>query len=230
MPILKVYKNALFSLFDPLCLDPNFFEIQDGIDSTDRPFTKILLKESPLQFTIRNDPESFHKFDWDFTIFDPGYHLRPAIISNYVDSKKLVVAFADWLNNHVIPYINEHKDIDLWEQIEPQKQFLNGRKISEDDVQPFSEEEKIKVQNSINKFRVLLLREFNPTKEKIDIIDNHLDYLTEAVDRLNKIDWRSIAITTLITITIALTLDTEQGKIVFGLFQQAFSYFIQLLH
>ena len=63
------------------------------------------------------------------------------------------------------------------------------------------------------------------------IISQKLDYLTEAIDRLNKFDWRAVAFSTIMTISATLSLDTEKGSLLIELFKQIFvkiRYLIQL--
>ena len=74
-----------------------------------------------------------------------------------------------------------------------------------------------------------MVKEFNPSREQLRLIQMQLDYLSEAVGRLNRIDWRGLAVSTVITIAIQLSLDTEKGKLLFQLFQQAFSVSLKLL-
>jgi hypothetical protein len=81
----------------------------------------------------------------------------------------------------------------------------------------------------VEEFRLLIVKTFAPPANEMKVVNERLDYLKEAVDRLNRFDWRSVAMSTLIGISTALTLDTEKGRILFGLFQQAFSTVVHLL-
>jgi len=64
----------------------------------------------------------------------------------------------------------------------------------------------------------------------MESIDDRLDYLTQAVDRLNKFDWKSLLISTIISISVALSFDTEKGKQLFNLFKQVFDVIPKLFH
>jgi len=118
---------------------------------------------------------------------------------------------------------------DLWGTIKSETSFTSGEKISEEDLTYFSDDEKTRIRMSINEFRLLLLKKFEPTKDELKVIDDRLDYLLKAVDRLNKIDWKSIAIATILNISVALTLDPEKTNQLVELFRQAFSNFLQLM-
>ena len=79
-------------------------------------------------------------------------------------------------------------------------------------------------------FRVLVIAEFNPDREQLAQIDERLSYLDPAVDRLNRFDWKAVALSTLIGMATNLTLDTERGRILWGLFQQAMTAVGHMLH
>jgi hypothetical protein len=75
----------------------------------------------------------------------------------------------------------------------------------------------------------LIVNNFNPNKEELELINARLKYLSDAVDKHNKFDWKGIAINTVIAIIIALSLSPEQGNQLFHLFRQVFSNLIYLL-
>ncbi len=74
----------------------------------------------------------------------------------------------------------------------------------------------------------MVISEFELTRKDIRILDGHIKYLSAAVDRLNKFDWKGVALGTIIAIIIQLTLDTEKGQRIFEFFQRVFSYIIYL--
>ena len=69
----------------------------------------------------------------------------------------------------------------------------------------------------------------NPSQEELKSVDARLEYLSSAIDKHNKFDWKVIVINTVITITIALSLSAEQGSQLFQLFKQIFSNILYLL-
>lgn len=78
--------------------------------------------------------------------------------------------------------------------------------------------------------RLLIVGRFSPAVPEMESIDDRLDYLTQAVDRLNKFDWKSLLISTIISISVALSFDTEKGKQLFNLFKQVFDVIPKLFH
>jgi hypothetical protein len=63
----------------------------------------------------------------------------------------------------------------------------------------------------------------------LEFINERLEYLSQAVDRLNKFDWKAQALSTLISIAVNLSVDTEGGKKLFQLFSQALEFIVKHL-
>jgi hypothetical protein len=118
---------------------------------------------------------------------------------------------------------------DLWEQMARGSRFLSSSPMGPDDNTFFGEAEKTELRQQIREFRLLVLETFVPSPEQAKIIDDRFDYMTTALDRLNKFDWRSVVINSVISISIALSLNNEQGHVLFNLFQQVFMNVIHLL-
>jgi hypothetical protein len=63
---------------------------------------------------------------------------------------------------------------------------------------------------------------YKTTKEQRDYVEERLEYLSNAVDRLNRFDWKSLAISTVVGIGINLAVDTQTGPMLMRLLEQAF--------
>lgn len=228
--MLKKYRNRLLEVIQEKGINPALFHIKDEVKDDAYSRFSLQLLDTKLAFTVRNPPHSFHSFDWFYTEFTPNFS-RTAVYppSGFASEEKLIIAFGDWLENHVKAYTQELLEPDMWERIESQIPLVTGSEISEEDTTVFSDDEKIRVRMSINEFRILLIKNFEPSSDELKVIDDRLEYLSNSVDRLNKIDWRSVAITTLISISLALSLDTEKGRLLFDLFMQVFSGVLHLI-
>lgn len=227
--MLKQYRNSLLQIIQEKGLDPKLFHAKEKREG-DYDIFHISLINTPLIFTARNSNANFHDFDCRYTVFSPRFNTtdyEPE--GGWEDFDGLTEDFNDWLQNHVKLYIQEQAEPDLWARIESQTPLVNGAAISQEDTNVFSDDEKIRVRMSINEFRILLIKNFKPKSEEIEVINDRLEYLSNSVDRLNKIDWRSVAITTLIAISTTLSLDTEKGRLLFDLFKQIFSSVLQLM-
>lgn len=81
----------------------------------------------------------------------------------------------------------------------------------------------------MKEFKRLVVENYNPTNDQLDFISERLDYLTDSVNRLNRYDWKGLALSILTSIAINLTVDTQGGKMLFELFTQALHSVIKLL-
>jgi hypothetical protein len=81
---------------------------------------------------------------------------------------------------------------------------------------------------SLEEFKRLLKETFSPDDAQLKAIDGRLDYLSGALDRLNKFDWKSVLISSVVSIGATLSLSPEQGHQLFQLLRQAFSHIVYL--
>jgi hypothetical protein len=75
------------------------------------------------------------------------------------------------------------------------------RRIESEADDKFSKEEAHQVRVALLEFRARVEAEFHPSCEQADAISSHLDYLSEAVGRLSKFDWRAVAVKACSTLT-----------------------------
>ena len=75
----------------------------------------------------------------------------------------------------------------------------------------------------------MIIENFKPDEEQSKLIAEKLNYLSNAVDRLNRFDWNGLALSIVISISINLAVDTDGGRLLYKLFEQAFNEAIKLL-
>lgn len=227
--MLKRYKNQLFKTIQEKGIDPKLFHAEEKQIENSNIFV-VKLTNTPLTFLIRNSKNNFHQFDWRFTKFKPTFQMtgyKPNV--GWASSEILNDAFSYWIEHHAKPYILDQIEPDLWERIALQAPLVTGSELVPEDTEVFSDDERARLRMSINEFRLLVMKTFEPSSDELKVIDDRLEYLSNSVDRLNKIDWRSVAITTLISISMALALDAEKGRLLFNLFLQVFSGVLYLI-
>jgi hypothetical protein len=230
--MLKKDKNRLMREISNRGLNPRSFQIEETTIG-DRNAVVLRLANSPLKFIIRNSRDSFLRFDCKYTQFKPDFPMSeffPQEQGRWTDFDGVLVRFYKWLDECVKPCLEELLEPDLWDQVQLGRPIIDTAKPRAEDGLAFSPDEAVQIRLAVKEFRLLVIKTFDPSEEEKEVIDARLDYLTEAVDRLNRIDWRSVAITTVITISVALSLDTENGRVLFGLFQQVFFRVLHLLH
>lgn len=224
--MLKKYKNGFINLIKEAGLSTENFKAYEEEDSYGEYF-KIEYSTGPFEFRIYENEDSYHSFNCFFQKFCPSGDFEE---SNYgISIEEVYVCFGGWLEKHVKEYFNELLEPDLWDSIHPSEQLVSGNVISEEELQNFADSEKLQINLLINEFRLAIEQNFNPTQEQMNIIAGRLDYLGKGLDRLNRLDWRSLLLNSLISISIALSLNNEQGKVLYELFKQIFMKAIYLL-
>ncbi|MEX2488127.1 MAG: hypothetical protein WD356_01210 [Pseudomonadales bacterium] len=220
--MIKKDKNGFLDVIRSRGLDPTQFKRHEKEVDGYRAFI-VQLVNSPLFFMARTTNDDFREHDVRYINFGPGYTKSDYLPEfGWADIDYVYAVFSEWLERHVEPFIEENEETDLWEQIESDH-LLTGDPLSNRDQRTFSKPEKEKVRIALQQFEALIVAEFSPSPTQLESIQDRLEYLSEGVDRLNRVDWQGIAITTVISISIALNLDTDQGKTLFGLFKRAFS-------
>lgn len=224
--ILTKYKNNLLAIIQESGLDPNLFITKEEVINKTKYFT-ISLRDSKILFAVRPYMESFtifyrrySRFRADFSVTDDSYSS---------DFGSLAETFKSWLEEVVKPYLDDISTPDLWQTLEENRTRTKDKTATLEDFEAFSDEEKIQIRLSLNDFRLLIVKNFKPNKEELVAIDTRLKYLSNAMDKHNKFDWKGITINTVIAISIALSLNPEQGSKLFHLFTQVFSHIIYLL-
>lgn len=228
MILLTSHKNHLLYTIQELGFNPRMFEGEEKTISQQRYFV-IKLCNSPHRFAVRSPSNSYDRFLYRHTKFTKSAELTSYEASADGYNTELTEAFKKWLEQVVRRYLDESKAPNLWETLKITESLIQPSVPDTTEFASFSEDEIVQIKFGLNEFRLLIIKKHNPTPDDLKVIDNRLQYLSEALDKHNKFDWKSIAVTTVITISIALSLDTQQGMELFDLFKQVFSTMLYLL-
>ncbi|MDP4226999.1 MAG: hypothetical protein Q8907_10095 [Bacteroidota bacterium] len=213
------FKNEIFNYLSTIGLGVERFELKD-----DNCQTEIILKDSPLKFIIGTSPESYNWLDYQFVAFSPDFTLSNKFPeTNWDDFKSVFDGFKNWIKYHVEEYIEDIQTDDLWSEYNKGNKTLSFREIEFKNQENFSLDEKAQIKLAINDLKQLIHKSLETTEEEQILINNRLEYLIDAVNRLNKFDWKSVAISTIINISITLTLDTTKGQLLWELFKKVFN-------
>ena len=224
--ILNKYRNNLLSIVQESGLDPNLFDAEEEVIDKENYFT-ISLRDSKIRYAVQPWRGSFSYFacrssqfraDFEMT----GLHICP-------DFESVAQDFKTWLEEVVKPYLDNLNTPDLWQILGENRAHIKSELATLQDFEAFSAEEKIRIRLSLKDFRLLIVQNFNPNKEELESIDARLKYLSDAVEKHNKFDWKGIAINTVIAIVVALSLNPQQASQLFQFFKQVFSNLIYLL-
>lgn len=127
-----------------------------------------------------------------------------------------------WIKSGVYPCWQEDSQTDIWEKIISSKEFFQSSVFQFNDISEFSIKEKNLVKGKLTELKKLLIERYADNNSQEDLINQKLEYIIIAIERLNKFDWKSIVISTIIGIITALSLDVEKGKELFKFFENIF--------
>jgi len=227
--MLRKYTNALLQEIVRAGYRPTMFASKEENNQREYSGVEISLKGSPLWFALRNPHGSFDQFFYQYVEFAAGFpwtEERPE--GGYAGFEEVLPAFREWLATDVRDHLEDQALPDLWDQAaRGQDVFSPGAITSFGDS--FSVEEKAQVRIAAEQLKLLIAKEFDASAEEMAVVHKQLEHLSEAVERLGRFDWQGVALNTLISIGITLSLDTQKGQILLGLFRQAFSYALHLL-
>jgi hypothetical protein len=224
--MLKEHKNHWFEVISKLT---QFWDIDlsdfEGNEKDDGTFI-IQLRNTPFVFMVRQKADDYDHFTTNCTLFKPGFPLSKTTDAynedmSFYDMKHVDMQLSDWARD-AIRYLAEETSPDLWTQLKTYSFFASTSSIPSEELQQFTDHEKIEIKASLQDFEEHIIEKFDPVQEQLDFIKERLEYLSQAVDRLNRFDWKAQALSTLTSIAINLGVDTETGNQLLQLFKQAF--------
>lgn len=221
------FKNQLFHLTRELGFSPSDFQLSyDEEENLD-----IKYSNSPLSFKIRESDDEFDKFDCCYITYSPQYlesDYYPQEV--YGDFQEILKIFKNWVVNEIKAYIDGQEDEeDLWDAYKNGNssfEFANNSFVNQDS---FSADEVQQIGIAINELKFLINSNISLNFEHQQIVNNRLNYLVENVGRLNKFEWKSLLLSTLIGIATTLTLDAEKGRLLFEFLKRVFGSFPKLI-
>jgi len=240
--LLKNHQNTLFKAIKGYGFNTEEFEsqIESGgkkdyvelskppVEMENSPTFIIHYKQSPFRFKTRCSKHSYEIFAVDYNLFIPRSPLK-GWSQEIHGIDELVEEFKNWLKNDLNSFLKEKKTPDLWSHADSYKSIVNNLSISQEDTSFFSKQEKRDVRGSVEVFKKLVEENFQLDLEQTKHINEQLNYLSDAVERLNRFDWRGLAISIVMSIAANLCVDTEKGKLLFDLFRQAINSTTKLL-
>lgn len=219
MELMISQKNELLGLIREYGLEPfNFKWNKEGGDST------LRYKDTDFGFAVNIVPGVFN------CTYSPGesfiYDREKVYIWDDV-----VSIFMQWLSC----LKREISQPDLWKELEKIKMDdlipeLDGFEFEDKyEREEFSYREVMQIEQGINDIGNYLVEISNGNDEEIQIINQKIDYLTDAVKRMGRTDWKNIFIGVMIDIGINIISDPVQRQIIGQMIQNMFSGIVKLI-
>jgi hypothetical protein len=225
----KKYKNQIFHFLKESDLDFDRFDIKEvyeitELDGTEKKshITIITFSNTPFEFKIVESEVDYETVSIEWTVFNPAFSKITTPTAS-IKAKSLINYIEVWIKNEVKEYIDDEGEPDLWEEYKSGTKVLDLGTIDFKDKASFSTNELAQIKMSVNELQGLIIKQLTTSQEEQQIVKDRLDYLVDASKRLNKFDWMSVTINTLINISVALSLNTEKGHLLFELFKKVFN-------
>jgi hypothetical protein len=221
------YKNTLFNTLKNSAFGVENFLFEDNAsDDPDSVLktSKISFLEngnkSNFSFMIRESNEQFNNFDCKYTLYTPTFPYSsyyPPV--DWLNIEGICEQIQRWLFNEITPYVQDNKDeIDLWEEYLKSGTFEQTRQINFNDIADFTYDEKQQILIALQNLNLSINQNFNVSHEQAKLVNDGIKYLSEGVDRLNKLDWKSILIGQFFTIATTLATNPEQFQSLYHMF------------
>lgn len=218
------YKNALFMLLSTHEFGVASFEYKEDF-FLGKKSSVITYGATPFNFYITDAPDSYDRFRYSYSLYAPNFPVTPFFPEHedYCTFNVILAAFSNWLSDHLKKFTEDLSVPDLWKDYLDQGKLISIQQMDFGDRRRFSIDEKRRLSFAIRDLKYLIQDRFQTREEQQQMVDERLDYLVESMEQLNKFDWKSVVVSIIFSIIVALTLDTEKGRELFALFNSLFS-------
>jgi hypothetical protein len=128
-----------------------------------------------------------------------------------------------WVEAHISAYLDDKEEIDLWEEYLRLASYQQTETIDLTNTDNFTYDEKQQIKLAIQNLELSIAQNFSLSAEQLKLVNANLKYLAEGVDRLNKVDWKTILIGQFFTISTAIATSPHQ-------FNQLYQMFLKVIH
>jgi len=123
--------------------------------------------------------------------------------------------------------LEDKNTIDLWAEYLKTNRFQQRpHQINFDDISDFTRDEKQQILIGLQSLQISITQQFQLNNEQTKLLGDSIKYLAESVDRLNKVDWKSILIGQFFTVATALASNPHQFDALYNMFLKV----IQVVH
>jgi hypothetical protein len=221
MKLLTSQKNILFELIQKTEFSPLNFEFKDipSEKYMGQPATELRLKKTDYFFRFETGPRSISDHH---AVFAPGLNtFTEELYSNDWDVQVKIVK--DWLRN----LSREISSPNKWERLQNEIKHINITNDIDSNEEKFTVTEFEELEQRINTLKSEIIK-IELTESQINTINSKLDHLTTLAKVMNRFDWKSLFIGTIISIIIQLEVNPNNAKLLWSYIRSIFSnYFLQ---
>jgi hypothetical protein len=202
-------------------MDPLLFRVKEVTLPDDTVVTMIGTPDSRLYFRAVAVRHSWDRYCCEWTTFCPAFVKESRQFGTFLPFASAESAFREWLQRHAKPFLAETGLSDPWEIGLHSDLLAELSASSPADDTGFAPAEQAALLAALARFRNLVIAELRLEARQIATVDERLAYLSAALSRVNRLDWKNLALSSLVTIVTALSLNSEQGRHLLVLFRQA---------
>jgi hypothetical protein len=216
MKLLITQKNELYDLITAFGLSPSQFKLTEARSemSEGQVATVLQLTNTKFHFII----ETFNS-DNPYLYYSPGDGKYAS--ENHADGWNEVISYLHiWLN----ALTQEITAEDKWARLETEVKALKIKIDNEQDKFSAHEFEQLKSQIYLLKDGI---RRIGLSDSQVQTINEKLDHLTSLATEMNKFDWKSLFIGTIVSMIIQLSVTPDNASSLWKLIKQVFNnYFL----
>lgn len=176
---------------------------------------------------------SFDYFQLDYfgkrpkrwSVRSPGWH---EVVDDRPDGswESQQVFFNDWLDL----LRQELNTPDIWSSVEQGKDLFAYHPTSNESNTPFTKEEQKTITNRLSELQFQLLEfiesEGSTSAENLKsirkIVKEQFDYLSDAASRISRVDWKNLALNSIVTIVVTAAFAPDARQVIFQFLMAAF--------
>lgn len=155
-----------------------------------------------------------------FAEYSPGGRERREIVVTAKWDEQLKNV-EKWTRN----LLREFQEPDLWTSINDERKLAEGASQTADNS-PFTPDEQKRLAQDVREIKEFLVRTYSVNQEQAKFVDDRLNYLTEASDRLGRKDWINLTLSVLMTIIIGLSMPPDASRELLRFAGQAFNWLL----
>jgi hypothetical protein len=218
----RTHKNLIVEYLMQSEFGIDAFDLYDSQFPESKNSTFLEVKNSRLIFRIDPYPQNFDAYSVRYVQYGPSYPWEQPSISQSFTIDQVIERVEMWLALEVQPYFDDEEAPDLWQEYKKGVKYLKIDDIQTNDLTYFTPDDITRIRFAIEDLKALIPEKFNITQAQIELVNQKLDYLVDVAGRAPQTDWKGIAISTVLTIIVALSLDTARGNQLWELFMQVF--------
>tara|TARA_R110000744_G_scaffold74008_1_gene148010 strand:+ start:256 stop:921 length:666 start_codon:yes stop_codon:yes gene_type:complete len=218
MKLLTSQKNTLFDIIEESGLSPaqfDFSEMQSKTTPSFRVATYLNYKKSDFYFIFDSAPKNSASH---YSIFCPGADSYKEIRNPGSWSLQL-----DYFQKWLFYLLREVKTENKWERLQKE---IDGVNISvENNQDKFSAKEYEELKQKMTTLKEGISK-YDLMPNQILLLNEKIDFLVDSAREMNKFDWKSLFIGTIISIIIQLNITPDNAKLLWNLIKQVFNNYL----